>query len=515
MRGDLDRWASLATAWVIFAICCVAPIASMLLGAAESELFSNVASLLGERQRTLMANTVALGIGVAALALSIGAPLGAALARCDMRRVAIWRFVLIFPLIVPSFVLGLAWIVLAGAGSSQWVYSLPAATVVLGFSLYPIVMLATEAAVRSVSSRLEEAGRLVASTSRVWLKIIVPLIAPPVVASLLIVFVLCIADFAVPGLLRVRVYTTEVFTAFAALYDFALATVTAMPLAAIAALASLIAVEVIQRPLLSRSERSPAGLTWTEKRQRIAAVAIGVFAIGLVLPPIAAVALEARRGGLPLGDGVSLVAIQNSVVWSASAATLVVCVAVLLGYWRINASRRLARAADALWVTLFAIPAAVIGVGMITLWNRPGFLGAFHGTEPAIVMAYLSRFLPLGALLCAGFLQRVTIGCEEAARLSGASWTRTFVRIVLPTARNGIVAVWLLMFILMSGEVALTILLAPPGESNLPVRTYTLIANAPTGDVARLALLQIGISAVPLFLITVLLGHRRSGPGER
>ena len=50
--------------------------------------------------------------------------------------------------------------------------------------------------------------------------ITLPLVAPSVVAAALIIFVLAVSEFGVPGLLRVRVYTTEVFTAFAALYDF-------------------------------------------------------------------------------------------------------------------------------------------------------------------------------------------------------------------------------------------------------------------------------------------------------
>jgi iron(III) transport system permease protein len=336
-----------------------------------------------------------------------------------------------------------------------------------------------------------------------------PLIAPSVTASLLVVFVLSISDFAVPGLLRARVYTTEVFTAFAALYDFPLATMTALPLAAVAASASLIALELVRWPSVSRSDRSSVGLTWNDRPQRIGALVLGIIAIAILSAPIAALTLEARAGQLPFGDGVSVDAIRNSLIWSATAATLVVGIGVLLGYWRTKAPRAVAHSADALWVMLFAVPATVIGVGIIGIWNRPGLLGTFYRTEAAMVLAYVGRFLPLGALLCAGFLHGVTAGSEEAAALGGASWTRTFVRIVLPTVRNGLLAVWLLMFILVSGEVALTILLAPPGESNLAVRAYTLIANAPAGDVARLAILQIALSALPLALIAILLRSRQ------
>lgn len=138
-------------------------------------------------------------------------------------------------------------------------------------------MLTTEAVLRSISSRLEEAGRLIASSLRVWGGILFPLIGPAWAVALLVVFVLAISDFAVPSMLRVRVYTTEVFTAFASLYEFRLATVMAMPLAALAALAAVSSLEFARRPFVVRAERVQAGVRWTDGHQRVAAVVLGVI----------------------------------------------------------------------------------------------------------------------------------------------------------------------------------------------------------------------------------------------
>ena len=103
---------------------------------------------------------------------------------------------------------------------TSWTYTLPAAIVVLSAVFYPLPMLATEVAFRRIDARLEEAALVVAPRRLVLRRILLPLAAPVVSAASLIVFVLAISQFGVPGLLRVRVYTTEVFTAFAALYDF-------------------------------------------------------------------------------------------------------------------------------------------------------------------------------------------------------------------------------------------------------------------------------------------------------
>ncbi len=483
----------------------------MLFGSAASGSLSAAATgFADERQRALMVNTLALGAGATILALAVGAPVGIILARCNPRRASLARLIFAVPLVLPSYVLGLAWILLVGAHASPWVYSTPAAAVVLGFSLYPIVMLAAEAALRTVPAMLEEAGHLSASPTRVFVSITLPLIAAAVSASLLIVFVLAISDFAVPGLLRVRVYTTEVFTAFAALYDFRLATVMALPLAGVAALTSIAALHFIRRPFTGRTDRGRSGRRWNDSAQQIAVVCLLVVAAAMVGLPIAQVALEARGGSAAYVDAVSIDALRNSAVWSASGASLVVLIGTALGEWRRTTVPRVAYLAEGLWVTLFAVPATIIGIGIISLWNRPGTLGDIYQTGGIVVIAYVSRFLPIGALLCGAFLRRVPPGVEEAASVSGASWVRTLIRIVVPMSRGGLAAVWLVMFILMFGDVALAILVSPPGESNLAVRAYTLIANSPTGDVARLAVVQIAVTVLPLVALALI--ARRQEP---
>lgn len=505
MRHDLDRSLSLATAWAVFVFCSAFPILWMLAGSAETGAAARAAvALAGERQRILLTHTVLLGIGASAGALCAGLPLGVVLGRCDPFRVGYTRFALTLPVVLPSYVLGLAWVAIANNWLDAWSYSLPAAILVLGFSLYPVVMFATEAAVRGIPSRLEEAGRLVAPPSRVWLRIVLPLIAPALAASLLVVFVLSISDFAVPSILRVRVYTTEVFTAFSALYDFRLATLMALPLALIGALASFAALEMSRRSFAPRVDRGSIGARWRERAQRAGTTALWIAAMMAVALPVGAIAWEARLGRASLSDAASIAAVGNGLLWSASAATVVAAVGALLGYWRTKAAALPAHLAEMVWVALFAVPATVAGIGIIGIWNRPGLAGDIYRSDASVVIAYAARFLPIAALLCAAFLRRAGPAAEEAARVSGASWRRAFVRIVLPLSIKGIAAAWLVMFILMFGDVAVTILVSPPGESNLAVRAYTLIANSQPGDVARLALVQVAVTVVPLIAIALL-----------
>jgi iron(III) transport system permease protein len=103
-----------------------------------------------------------------------------------------------------------------------------------------------------------------------------------------------------------------------------------------------------------------------------------------------------------------------------------------------------------------------------------------------------------------GSVRQIPESFEEAAEVAGGSWPRTFAQILFPNMRPGVVAAWLVSFIFAVGELGTTILVAPPGESTLPVRIYTLIANTPSSEVAALALMEVGIILVPLTLLAFL-----------
>ena len=484
---------------VVFVVCCLFPVGYLLAVALGTD--GSSALMLDARQRRLLSNTAFLGIATALLATAIGAPLGFALARITLPKKALLRVALAAPVLLPPYITGLAWTYL---GTSQgllgeWTYSLPAAVLVLSLVFYPISMLAAEVAMRRVDGRLEEAALIVAPPGRVLWRITAPLVAPAVVASALVIFVLAVSEFGVPGLLGVRVYTTEVFTAFAALYDFNRAIRLAVPLLLLClAVATVAAALVGDRLVITRRTtgiRTPLFDKW-QRPAMASAVAVLVISILLPLAILVREALSARS--VPGVLGGSGPAIVNSLLLATAGATLVVIVAACLGYGRARAGAPVGRLADILFIVVFGAPSTIVGVGLIALWNRPGVIGMVYGTEAMLLLGYLARFVPVAALALGASMAYVSVSQEEAATVSGAGWLRTMWRIVLPQIRLGLAAAWVIAFILAFGELGVSILVAPPGEATLPIRVYTIVANTPSSHVAALALLQAGVVFVPL-----------------
>ncbi len=227
-------------------------------------------------------------------------------------------------------------------------------------------------------------------------------------------------------------------------------------------------------------------------------LAVSVLTVALVVPLVMLLA-EALGGqssisALP-GAGEAIV---NSVWLAIVGATIVVAVALGVGYARARSGGRVGFAADTLFLAMLGVPSTIVGVGLIALWNRQGPLGTLYGTDAMILLGYLARFVPVAALALAVTTRYVPLSQEEASAVSGARWMRTMWRIVLPQMRIGLLAAWVLAFVLAFGELGVSILVAPPGEATLPIRVYTLIANTPSSHVAALALFQSAVILAPL-----------------
>jgi len=492
----------------IFLVANVLPLAYMLVTSARDLPLGGL--LLDERQQTLVYNSGLLAGLTSTCAIVLGVPFGFGLARVPMRRRALVRIVLATPALLPPYVVALAWTYIGGSAGvaaavvgrdlfSGWTYSLPAAGVVLALVYYPIVMLATEAALRQIDAGLEEAGIVAAPPRRVLARITMPLVAPAIGGAGLIVFVLAISEFGVPALLRVRVYTTEVFTAFAALFDFARATALTLPLLILAAGTSAGAAALLGERVLAGQRRRNATDVLDLKRWRLPLRLVGVATIATALMVPVLVLIRVAADTSVVGAAIaSWPAIRISLGLAFFGATLVVVIGAVLGYARARASSRVGRLADIAWVVLFAVPSTITGVALIGLWNRPGPFGVVYGTFGMLVLVYLARFIPVAALVVAASVRQIPLSHEESAAVGGAGWLRTIRTVVMPQIARGLGAAWVVVFVFAFGELGASILVSPPGESTLPIRIYTLIANTPPSMVAALALVQLTVIFVPL-----------------
>ncbi len=486
--------------------------------------------LASSRQWELLGNSLRLAGLVTVAAVALGVPAGLLLGRTDLPGRRVLGTLLALPLLLPPYVTAVAWMgaaapsgpvarllgAEAAAALSSFLFGLPGTVLVLATAFAPLVMLLVAAALRSVPPRLEEAGLLVARWPAVLLRVTLPLVAPGVLLAAALVFLLALGEVSVPPTLRYPVFAVESLTRFAAFYDLAAATAAAMPLVALTA--AVLGAEA----LLVRWTRGTTGM---ESRgagralvvplgrwRRPAAVAAWSLAGMLVGLPLAV--LLARAGGAAsyaealgrAGD-----ALGRSLLLAALGGALLAVVGFLLAVLAWERPGRLGALPDAVALFLFAVPAAVLGVGLIVTWNRP-WANVVYATPLILLLGWLGHFTAVSLRLSRASLELVPAGLVEAARVAGVGWGRRLLWVVAPGAWRGIAAAGLAGAAFCLRDVGMTLLVHPPGWDTLPVRIMTLAANGAPSLIAALSVILVAATLVPVVLLGAVLGRREVLP---
>ena len=472
------------------------------------------------RQWSLLRTSMGVAGGAAVVAAMCGVPLGFALARVRLRGSNVWRVVLTAPLVVPPYVMALAWTHVTGPvgvlsaivgpdALGSWTYSMTAAALVLGISFFPIVMLSTQAALARLDGGVEDAARLVASPLRVIVRVTLPLTAPVISAALLVVVALALTEFGVPGLLRVRVYTTEVFTAFSAFYDFARATALTAPLIGLVLLLAAAATYLVRRGHGGSARSRPPSMLDSDGARLLGQLAVCAAVTLSVVVPMIVLAWNARANANLIGAARDALApARTSLLVGVLVASFVALIASIAGHARAHLTRG-GWLVDLLCMVLFAMPGTVLGIGLIGVWNR-AVVGDVYGTPAMLLLASAARCLPLGVLFVGAAGRQLSRSLEEAAALSGASWIRIWRQIWIPQMKWTLAAVWGITFVLSFGELGASVLVIAPGTMTLPVHTYTMVANAAPGQLAWLALVQAVVGLAGLMMVAAAASRGRA-----
>src|SRR4029079_7603534 len=104
-----------------------------------------------------------------------------------------------------------------------------------------------------------------------------------------------------------------------------------------------------------------------------------------------------------------------------------------------------------------AIPGIVLAVGLFLAYTHPPVV--LYGTLAIIFLAYVTKEIPVGYQQLTAALKSVHPELEEAGRVLGGSRLGVLTDITGPLIRNGVIAIWILIFIGSIRELSATILL--------------------------------------------------------
>ena len=495
------------------------------------------------RFRICIINSLILASGSSIVSLVLGTTTAWLISRTDLPFKKLFRSLLSLVLAMPPFLSAIAWILLA-APNSGWInkiyrnwtgaedkivniYSMWGAIFVIGLSTYPYVFLLTSNALSLVNSELEDAAsNLGANRWHLISKITLPLVAPAIAAGTILAFLEAIALFGSPNLLllpaRTFVITTEIWQLFE--YPPRVEVASALSICLILITATLVA---IQRSLIS--SKNYAVITGKVARRREMKLGIAripaliycltVCTVSLFMPvlmllrtavskswsrPFTGDNLTWKWFGEILGKDSVFLAVKNSFLFAAIAATVAMIMALIIAYL---VNRRLVWGHQILGflpMLPIAIPGIVIAVSIFSAYTKPPLV--LYGTAAILIVAFTTRFLPVAFSNASTTIISINPELESAARNLGANSNYTLRKIVFPLAKKGFISGWILVLILSVRELSCAILLFTIDTQVISTALFEYVSESSYERLSALAIVMLGFVFAIVLLSEKLLG---------
>jgi iron(III) transport system permease protein len=533
----------LVVAAVTLAVLIVLPLASLVLGSltdsGQPTLEHFREALRGRLYVQALWNSLILGAWTAVLSVAIGLPLAWAVSRTNVPGKRFLHLTAVIAYLTPPFLVAIAFVnlfspnaglvnrlvrdVLGVPGLTFNVFSMAGLVLVTVPHTFPFVYLLAASALESVDASMEESAQILgAGRWRTAAAVTVPLVAPAVLSGALIAFVNAIALFGSQAIVGLpgRVFTLP--TRIYALFDYP-------PQYGLASALSLIFVAItvaalyLQRRYLARRSYVTLGGKGSRPQlidlgaARFAVLGFGVlvFVMAVAAPYLTLLAVSVSKSwGLQFWENLTLRhyrfvlidydvtrrAIVNSLLLAAASATLAVLIGSLVGWVDLRTSVRGRKLLDYVSLIPLGLPGIVVAVALIQFWLRTPL--PIYGTLLIILLAYTSRYIPLGVRSANAAFRQIDPSLEETARVTGAGWLRTFRSVTLPLARPGLFAGWLLVFVPALQELSASILLFSSGSITLAVAVYNLYETGALEPVAALAIVTMVIITAAIAVAT-------------
>ncbi|AXB48215.1 hypothetical protein A4R43_02045 [Amycolatopsis albispora] len=495
-------------------------------------------------------NTALFAVGTTVLTLLIAVPMAVLVVRTKLPFGRVFAGAMQWPFFISSLILGFGWITLYGPagfvstavrdwlGFVPWnLYSIPGMAITEAVALAPIAYVFCANALRKSDASLESAAQVCgARPLRVLFTVVVPMLRPPMVYSSILVFSMSVETLSVP-LLYGQPVGISVFSTF--LYTNGLQSIDpdygVLGAASTLILLVTVGLVAVQAKLLKNAQRfvSVRGKATRPRRLElgrlkwIGVAAISVYVVFGALLPIGGLVFRSfTKVFTPLqnpfqtlttanydrvfGFAAYVQSIWNSLLVAGIGALVVSFLAVLAVLVSKRSTFRHRKLVEYLALAPQAIPGIIIGIGLFWAFAYLpfGLGGLVQGTLVALIIGFGLRALPSGFGSIAPSVLQLGQELDNAARVSGADWVRTFTSVLGRLLTPAFAGAVILTFVTMLKEYSPAIFLASADSNIIGTTMLELWVQGNTGSVAALATVQIAITAAFVGLAGLLMKGR-------
>ncbi len=482
-------------------------------------------------------NTLLLSLVRAGLSLMLAIFFAWVLTRTDVPYRRALQLMLMAPFAVPPLLLTIAWSLLASPNAgmlNQWwtemfhvangpfnVYSYGGIVWVGVLSFVSIKIMLLIPAFNAMDATLEESSVMSGASKRAtFFQITLPLMLPAIAGVFILSFIRFMESFETELFLgspaHIYVFTTQIFTL--------LTTYPVRYPPAMALSVSLLALTVVAAVVQGRLMRGKRYTTVLGKNFRTHPTRLGsfrwpVFGLGVLFffvafaMPFATLLLNsfAPRSGISwtnmtLANYVTVFQqprmvgmLQSTLVLGLGTATIGMFLAAIVAYVVVRTEFPGKHVLDLLSWVPWTVPGLVLSVAMLWAYlSLPG-LRDLYGSIWLLVIAIVTTTLPLAVRLMASTQVQIARELEESSRVHGATWTQTFVYVVLALVRRGFLVGWVVLFVDAIRNLAVVLLLYGAASMPISIMIFVLFQEGQTPVVSAIAVIL--LAAILLLLV--------------
>ncbi|UNM99056.1 ABC transporter permease [Rhodococcus opacus] len=195
--------------------------------------------------------------------------------------------------------------------------------------------------------------------------------------------------------------------------------------------------------------------------------------------------------------------LQNSVVLAAIGATAAIVAGALITMVVESRRSKVTQTLDGIVKIPATLTHIIIAVAFVVAFAGAPFY--LVGTYAILMLAYVVLYIPQATFYSSAAYHQVGRQLTEASATSGAAAWTTFRRVLLPLMAPGLIAGWSLLFVLITGDITASSMLA---GTHTPVVGFVILDLWTSGTYPRLAALGVLMTVVASIVVLTVMWLR-------
>jgi iron(III) transport system permease protein len=505
---------------VVAALAMVLPLFYLGLRAFQADSGQLAELVLRQRNLDLLFNTLKLTFGVLLLATLMALPTAWLVTRTNIRFKKAITLLAVVPLAVPGYVMAYA---LLGLGGHYGVFAqlfgweLPRISgytgAVLALSLYtfPYLFLNLRATFLGFDRSLEESAQALGYSQRqIFLKILLPHMAPALMAGWLVIGLYVMGDFGAVALMRYEAFSYAIFTQYSSAFDRVYAAWLSLMLLALAGSFVLMETLVLKRKRLASvgsgiaRPKAASHLGWKAFPAWLYLSVVFLSSIGLPVMILAYWLLLAPP------DLSFFLEVPGTFLRSAAAALPAALVAagfaLPIAYLLVRYPSRISTVIERSTYIGYALPPLTLALAMVFFALHTAYF--LYQTLALLIFTWALATLALAMGPIRSSLMQTRSNLEEASFSLGHGPVATFFHVVFPRLKRGILASIAIVFLFCMKELPITFLLAPTGYTTLAVTVFSRTSEGLMAEAAPFAAAIVIFSSLSVGMVLNREGNR-------